>query len=127
VLPNAIAPVLVSATFGVAGAILTESRLSFLGLGISVPTPSWGGMLTSGRDAIFRAPWLIWHPGLAIFVTISCYNLVGEALRDASDPRLRGSRWCIVNAESWGATGGLSASVHGLRRQQPENQGLREH
>jgi len=92
VLPNAMAPVLVSATFGVAGAILTESSLSFLGLGISAPTPSWGGMLSSGRDAIFRAPWLIWYPGLAIFVTISCYNLVGEALRDASDPRLRGSR-----------------------------------
>lgn len=92
VLPNAMAPVLVSATFGVAGAILTESSLSFLGLGISAPTPSWGGMLSSGRDAIFRAPWLIWYPGLAIFITISCYNLVGEALRDASDPRLRGSR-----------------------------------
>lgn len=92
VLPNAMAPVLVSATFGVAGAILTESSLSFLGLGISAPTPSWGGMLSSGRDALFRAPWLIWYPGMAIFVTISCYNLVGEALRDASDPRLRGSR-----------------------------------
>lgn len=92
VMPNAIAPVLVSATFGVAGAILTESSLSFLGMGISAPTPSWGGMLTSGRDAIFRAPWLIWYPGLAIFITISCYNFVGEALRDASDPRLRGSR-----------------------------------
>lgn len=92
ILPNALAPVLVSATFGVAGAILTESSLSFLGLGITVPTPSWGGILTSGRDAIFRAPWLIVFPGLAIFVTITCYNLVGEALRDASDPRLRGSR-----------------------------------
>ncbi len=92
VLPNAMAPVLVSATFGVAGAILTESALSFLGLGISVPTPSWGGILSSGRDAIFRAPWMIWFPGLAIFITITSYNLVGEALRDASDPRLRGSR-----------------------------------
>ncbi|MDP1796196.1 MAG: ABC transporter permease, partial [Planctomycetaceae bacterium] len=92
VLPNAMAPVMVSATFGVAGAILTESALSFLGLGISVPTPSWGGILSSGRDAIFRAPWMIWFPGLAIFITITSYNLVGEALRDASDPRLRGSR-----------------------------------
>jgi peptide/nickel transport system permease protein len=92
ILPNAMAPVLVSATFGVAGAILTESALSFLGLGITPPTPSWGEMLSSGRDAMFRAPWLIWYPGLAIFVTISSYNLVGEALRDASDPRLRGSR-----------------------------------
>lgn len=92
ILPNAVAPVVVSATFGVAGAILTESSLSFLGLGISVPTPSWGSMLHDGRPAMMHAPWLIWYPGLIIFLTISCYNLVGEALRDASDPRLRGSR-----------------------------------
>ena len=90
VLPNALAPVLVSATFGIAGAILTESALSFLGFGITVPRPSWGGILSSGRDAIFRAPWLIYFPGIAIFLTITAYNLVGEALRDASDPRLRG-------------------------------------
>ena len=92
VLPNALAPVLVSATFGVAGAILTESALSFLGLGITVPTPSWGGILADGRQALLRAPWLIHFPGLAIFVTITSYNLIGEALRDAADPRLRGSR-----------------------------------
>ncbi len=92
VLPNALAPVLVSATFGVAGAILTESALSFLGLGITVPTPSWGGILADGRSALSRAPWLIHFPGLAIFVTITSYNLVGEAFRDAADPRLRGSR-----------------------------------
>jgi peptide/nickel transport system permease protein len=92
ILPNAIAPVLVSATFGVAGAILTESALSFLGLGITIPIPSWGGILSDGRRAEGAAPWLILIPGLAIFVTITCYNLVGEALRDASDPRLRGSR-----------------------------------
>lgn len=89
VLPNAMAPVLVSATFGIAGAILTESALSFLGFGITVPTPSWGGILSSGREAIFRAPWLIYFPGTAIFITITAYNLVGEALRDAADPRLR--------------------------------------
>ena len=92
ILPNAMAPVLVAATFGVAGAILIESALSFLGLGISVPTPSWGGILKEGRDAIKIAPWLIYLPGIAIFVTIMSYNLAGEALRDASDPRLRGSR-----------------------------------
>ena len=92
VLPNAMAPVLVSATFGIAGAILTESALSFLGLGISKPTPSWGGLLADGRDALQHAPWLIHFPGFAIFVTITAYNLMGEALRDASDPRLRGSR-----------------------------------
>lgn len=91
VLPNAIAPVLVAATFGIAGAILTESALSFLGLGITIPTPSWGGILAEGR-ATTVAPWLIYLPGLAIFVTILSYNLAGEALRDASDPRLRGSR-----------------------------------
>lgn len=92
ILPNAMAPVLVSATFGVAGAILIESALSFLGLGITVPKPSWGGILSDGRDAIFSAQWIIFFPGLAIFLTITCYNLVGEAFRDAADPRLRGSR-----------------------------------
>jgi peptide/nickel transport system permease protein len=90
VLPNAMAPVLVSATFGVAGAILTESALSFLGFGITVPQPSWGAILATGREAIFRAPWLIYFPGFAIFLTITAYNLVGEAFRDAADPRLRG-------------------------------------
>ena len=90
VLPNAMAPVLVSATFGIAGAILTESSLSFLGFGITVPKPSWGGILATGRTALLRAPWLIYFPGLAIFITITAYNLVGEALRDAADPRLRG-------------------------------------
>jgi peptide/nickel transport system permease protein len=92
VLPNALAPVLVSATFGIAGAILTESALSFLGLGITIPIPSWGSLLSDGRNSEGSAPWLIVLPGLAIFITITCYNLVGEALRDASDPRLRGSR-----------------------------------
>jgi len=92
VLPNAMAPVLVSATFGVAGAILTESALSYLGLGITIPIPSWGSLLLDGRNSEGVAPWLIILPGLIIFLTITCYNLVGEALRDASDPRLRGSR-----------------------------------
>lgn len=90
ILPNALAPVSVAASFGIAGAILTESSLSFLGLGVTPPDASWGTMLQSGREAIFRAPWLIIFPGLAIFLTITCYNLVGEALRDATDPRLRG-------------------------------------
>jgi peptide/nickel transport system permease protein len=92
ILPNAMAPVLVAATFGVAGAILIESALSFLGLGITVPTPSWGSILSEGREAMQIAPWLIYLPGFTIFLTIMSYNLAGEALRDASDPRLRGSR-----------------------------------
>lgn len=89
VLPNAMAPVLVSATFGVAGAILTESALSFLGLGIQPPTPSWGNILTDGKANIEIAWWLSLFPGLAILITVLAYNLLGEGIRDALDPRLR--------------------------------------
>ncbi|SFM73540.1 N-terminal TM domain of oligopeptide transport permease C [Thermodesulforhabdus norvegica] len=87
-LPNAMAPVLVSVVFGIAGAILTESSLSFLGFGVPPPTPSWGDILSQSRDYIEFAWWLTLFPGLAIFITITAYNLVGEALRDAMDPRL---------------------------------------
>jgi peptide/nickel transport system permease protein len=89
VLPNAISPVLVSATLGVAGAILTESALSFLGIGVPPPTPSWGNILSSGKEFIEFAWWLSLFPGLAIFVTVLAYNLVGEGVRDALDPRLK--------------------------------------
>jgi peptide/nickel transport system permease protein len=89
VLPNSIAPVLVSATFGVAGAILTESGLSYLGFGVPEPTASWGRLLASSKEFVDFAWWLVLFPGLAIFATITSYNLVGEALRDAIDPRLR--------------------------------------
>jgi len=88
-LPNAMAPVLVSATLGVAGAILTESALSFLGIGVQPPTPSWGNILTAGKDNIEVAWWLSVFPGLAILVTVLAYNLLGEGLREALDPRLR--------------------------------------
>jgi peptide/nickel transport system permease protein len=87
ILPNALSPVLVSATLGIAGAILTESALSFLGIGVQPPTPSWGNILTSGKDYIEFAWWLSLFPGLAILVTVLSYNLVGEAIRDALDPR----------------------------------------
>ena len=89
ILPNALAPVLVSATLGVAGAILTESALSFLGIGVQPPTPSWGNILTEGKDNISFAWWLSLYPGLAILVTVLGYNLLGEGLRDALDPRLK--------------------------------------
>lgn len=89
ILPNALSPVLVSATLGVAGAILTESALSFLGIGVQPPTPSWGNILTSGKDYIEFAWWLSLFPGFAILVTVLCYNLVGEGIRDALDPRQR--------------------------------------
>lgn len=88
VLPNALSPVFVSATFGVAGAILTESGLSFLGLGVQPPNPSWGNIITSGKDNIEVAWWLSLFPGLAILITVLSYNLVGEGLRDSLDPRI---------------------------------------
>ena len=88
ILPNALSPVFVSVTFGVAGAILLESGLSFLGLGVQPPMPSWGNILTSGKDYIEVAWWLTAFPGIAIFVTVMAYNLFGEGLRDALDPRL---------------------------------------
>lgn len=89
-LPNGIAPVLVEATFGIAGAIFIEAALSFLGFGVAPPTPSWGQMLSLGVSTTGRFLWwLTLFPGLAIFLTVLAYNLVGEGLRDAIDPRLR--------------------------------------
>jgi peptide/nickel transport system permease protein len=90
ILPNTLAPVLVAATLGVAGAILVESGLSFLGIGVQPPTPSWGNILTAGKDNIEFAWWLSLFPGLAIFLTVLGYNLLGEGIRDAVDPRLKG-------------------------------------
>ena len=89
ILPNAMAPVLVSATLGVAGAILIESSLSFLGLGVQPPYASWGNMLMEGKDVLEISPWMSLYPGLAIFITVFGYNLLGESLRDYLDPRLR--------------------------------------
>lgn len=89
ILPNAMAPVLITATLGIAGAILVESSLSFLGLGVQPPMPSWGNMLMDGKAAIEIAPWLSIYPGLAILVTVLGYNLLGESLRDILDPRLK--------------------------------------
>jgi len=89
ILPNAMASVLVAATLGVAGAILTESALSFLGIGVQPPTPSWGNILTAGKNNIDIAWWLSLYPGLAILITVLGYNLLGEGIRDSLDPRLR--------------------------------------
>ena len=86
ILPNALPPVLVSATLGVAGAILVESSLSFLGLGVQPPTPSWGNMLLEGKESLEIAPWLSVFPGFAILFTVLGYNLLGESLRDFMDP-----------------------------------------
>jgi peptide/nickel transport system permease protein len=87
ILPNIVAPIIVSAILGVGNAILVESGLSFLGLGVQPPTPSWGNILTAGKDYIHFAWWLSFFPGMAIFLTVLSYNLLGEGLRDVFDPR----------------------------------------
>lgn len=89
VLPNALSPVFVTATFGVAGAILTESALSFLGFGVPPPAASWGELLSQSQRYVGFAWWLVTFPGAAIFITVTAFNLVGDGLRDAMDPRLR--------------------------------------
>lgn len=87
--PNAVAPVLVSATIGIASAILTESALSFLGLGVPPPHATWGNILSDGKNYIFDAPWLTFVPGIAILIVVLSFNLFGEGLRDVLNPRLR--------------------------------------
>ncbi|MFH1877421.1 MAG: ABC transporter permease [Candidatus Omnitrophota bacterium] len=89
ILPNAMTPVYVSATLSVGSAILVESALSFLGLGVQIPVPSWGNILTSGKDYIDYAWWLTLFPGLAILITVLSFNLIGEGLRDLLDPKLK--------------------------------------
>ena len=91
VLPNSLAPLLVPITFGIAGAILTESGLSFLGFGSPPPNPSWGTLLNAGRTNL-NLWWLVFFPGTAIFLTVLTYNLIGEGLQEATDPRLRGGK-----------------------------------
>jgi len=87
ILPNCIAPLTVEASLSIATAIITESALSFLGLGVRPPTPSWGQMIADGRSELFTAPWIVLFPGLAIMLTVLGYNLLGDGLRDALDPR----------------------------------------
>ena len=89
ILPNSLAPVLVSITFGIASAILVESGLSWLGFGVQAPYPSWGNILRTAYDSLRVAPYLVYPPCIAIFLAVLSYNLVGDSLRDAIDPRLR--------------------------------------
>ena len=92
IVPNAIAPVLVSATIGVATAILTESALSFLGFGVQPPDATWGNILSDGKGYIFDAPWLTFTPGFTILFVVLAFNLCGEGLREAYNPKLRQQR-----------------------------------
>jgi peptide/nickel transport system permease protein len=89
VLPNALAPVIVQTTLNIGAAIVDTAGLSFLGLGTQPPTPDWGNMLSAGRSYVIDSPWIATFPGLAILVTVLAFNLMGDALRDALDPRLR--------------------------------------
>jgi peptide/nickel transport system permease protein len=89
VLPNVMAPIIVQVTLNVGSSIIDTAGLSFLGLGTQPPTPDWGNMLAAGRSELINAPWIATFPGLAILVTVLAFNLMGDALRDALDPRLR--------------------------------------
>jgi peptide/nickel transport system permease protein len=89
ILPNVTAPLIVQASIGVAIAILAEASLSFLGLGVQPPTPSWGGMIAVGKDWLGQAPWMAFAPGVAIFVTVLAFNFLGDGIRDALDPHLQ--------------------------------------
>lgn len=91
-IPNSLGPVLVSATLGVGAAILVESALSFLGLGVQPPAPSWGNILLEGKETLGVAWWLLIFPGLAIFATVLSYNILGEGLQEVLDPRNRESK-----------------------------------
>ena len=86
-LPNSLTPIIVSSVLGIASAVLVESGLSFLGLGVQAPTASWGNILTDGKEYIQFAWWLSLFPGMAILLTVLGYNLLGEGLRDAMDPK----------------------------------------
>jgi peptide/nickel transport system permease protein len=89
IMPNSLAPVIVYATMSVGGAILTEAALSFLGMGVQLPRPSWGGMLSEARSMLFTAPWLMLYPGIAIITTVLGFVLLGDGLRDALDVKLK--------------------------------------
>ncbi len=93
ILPNVMAPIIIIATNALGGVILAESTLSFLGFGVPPPYPSWGEMLSgSGRSYMYRAPWMAIWPGVAISLGVFGFNMLGDALRDLLDPRLRGSQ-----------------------------------
>ena len=89
VLPNVLPVIVVAATLRLAHVLLIEAGLSYLGLGVPPPTASWGGMVADGREYLLRSPWISLFPGLCIFVTVLTYNIVGDGLRDALDPRAR--------------------------------------
>ncbi|HZW03449.1 MAG TPA: oligopeptide ABC transporter permease [Anaerolineaceae bacterium] len=89
ILPNIVGPIIIGTTLGVGNAIITESSLSFLGLGVQPPTPTWGNMLQQSQQTMITEPWLTIFPGMAILITVLCVNFIGDGLQDALDPTLR--------------------------------------
>ena len=89
ILPNTLAPIVVAATLGVGNALLTEASVSYLGLGVQPPEPSWGNMLYNAQSYFFNAPWITLYPGVMILITVLCINFIGDGLRDALDPRTK--------------------------------------
>jgi peptide/nickel transport system permease protein len=89
ILPNTLAPIVVAATLGVGNALLTEASVSYLGLGVQPPDPSWGNMLYNAQSYFFNAPWITLYPGIMILITVLCINFIGDGLRDALDPRMK--------------------------------------
>ncbi len=89
ILPNTLAPIVVAATLGVGNALLTEASVSYLGLGVQPPEPSWGNMLYNAQSYFFNAPWITLYPGVMILITVLCINFIGDGLRDALDPRMK--------------------------------------
>jgi len=88
IIPNSLSPLFVSVTLGAGAAIRAETSLSYLGLGIQPPMPSWGNMLSNAQQYFFSAPWLVFYPGICIFLTLMSFNMIGDGLRDAFDPRM---------------------------------------
>ena len=88
ILPNCYGNIVVIATLGIAGTILAEASLSFLGLGVQPPNPSWGSMVNTGKDYLYQAPWYLFAPGVAMFITILGINLIGDKVRDHFDPKM---------------------------------------
>jgi dipeptide transport system permease protein len=89
VLPNCLAPLIVQSTLGISAAILDAAALGFLGLGAQPPTPEWGTLMADGRQYFSSSPWVVTFPGLAILITVLAFNLLGDGLRDALDPKLK--------------------------------------
>ncbi len=96
-LPNALTPVIVAAALAVGNSIMLEAGLSFLGLGIPAPAPSWGNMIAEGREALINAPWIAMFPGMAVVLAVIACNLLGDGLRDALDVELAGKEGSVVN------------------------------